>query len=754
MDQHRLDQRLYQQTPQATFTTTIASGIALLYIIHQVLLYFDYPVLSPQEVAWNALVYLLPKQLLLDSARRQELQANDMLSQTHAAKSEALRRMLGIGGNAVLQKLPAEGILRRASSLGARMQPLKSTTDAPAGLGNWDNSCYQNSVLQGLASLDSLKPYLMQTGGQEVEAKDTTTESLLETVNRLNDASNNGKQLWTPAKLKSMSSWQQQDAQEYFSKIMEELDKEAANSVAVSVSKPGLESIVEETESQHGEADIVGDAADDPSTSNTERHNPLDGLLAQRVMCTRCGHSDGLSMIPFNCLTVPLGSARSYSLDVCLDEYTKVEEIPEVECAKCTLLRAQQQLEKMLPVPPSINCVDTAPPVSSKTLELPPELRAQAFARLSAIQQAIEKDDFADRTLNETCSIPKKSRMSSTKTRQAVIGRPPKSLVVHVNRSVFDELTGAQRKNYASVDFPATLNLNSWIVKTAEGEQASEKSSSLLPEPTPGSSNGENIYRIKAVVTHYGRHENGHYICYRQHPVRPRLDPTNDAENEQLEPDDDDPLCPADGANEERRWWRLSDEDVSAVSEEGVLAQGGVFMLFYEREDTRVLPTATEAPEAAFPERQTAQLSAATEAAGMGLKAAEAAPVGICPDDTDTESTLLIPDIAPFAMRSESHGPDRNIEAEGSSDNGTIPPSADTWTPPAVEGQEKKASNEPEMTKEPPLNIARDSMPLSTSPSKTTPPFMRTARHPSDSHHGPGKDRGFGGSGFRPVAAT
>jgi len=74
-------------------------------------------------------------------------------------------------------------------------------------------------------------------------------------------------------------------------------------------------------------------------------------------------------------------------------------------------------------------------------------------------------------------------------------------------------------------------------------------------------------YQLRAVVTHYGRHENGHYICYRQHPAytSPHEDEDKDKHDQKL------------------KWWRLSDDDVSPVSEDAVLLQNGAFMLFYER---------------------------------------------------------------------------------------------------------------------------------------------------------------------------
>lgn len=518
-----------QELPRPTITAALVYTFILLYGLHYLLNYLDVPILSPREILWNALVYCLPTPLLLDTARRQELRANDMLSQTHAAKSDALRRVLGLGGNAILQKLPSGesigmgGIMRRMSSnMSGSKSPGVVTSDAPAGLGNWDNSCYQNSVLQALSSLGSLREWLSVSEPPNAEKGSTTNTSLQELIGKLRDPTNNGRHIWTPAKLKNMSSWQQQDAQEYFSKVMDELDKEAARAANAKVEKPGLETIVEEKKEEEIETELAEEQKE------TLPRNPLEGLVAQRVACTSCGFSEGYSMIPFNCLTVLLGSHFVYNLEECLDEYTKSEDIEGVECRSCTLFHAQKKLRQ---------------------LDLPAELRGQIAQRLQAIEQALDKDDFSDKTLKQDCQISPKGFVSSTKTREAILGRAPQSLAIHVNRSVFDEITGMQRKNYAHVQYPLELNLQPWMLSAGD---------------TPAQ------YRLSAVVTHYGRHENGHYICYRKHPRAEILD-------DAIEPDED-----VYGAVKEG-WWRLSDEDVSPVTEQDVIEQGGVFMLFYER---------------------------------------------------------------------------------------------------------------------------------------------------------------------------
>jgi len=672
----RLDDLHLPDNPPSA-STTIVYSILGVYAIHQLLAYYDYPILSPQELLWNALVYLTPVRLLLDAEKRQELKTNNMLSQTHAAKGEAMRQMLGLGGGALTHKLSGgEGVMRRMSMFSTNDAP---ATNAPPGLGNWDNSCYQNSVLQGLSSLASLKSYLEMMSSRGEDAGSTST-SLRETVAKLNDASNNGRQLWTPAKLKSMSSWQQQDAQEYLSKIMDELDKEAAKNVAAEKADYGLEAAVQDTEVETKEHEAE-------ASVQSLQCNPMEGMLAQRVACTRCGFSEGLSMIPFNCLTVPLGPADAYELDDCLDEYTKLEEISEVDCAKCTLLRAEGQLRQMLPVAEP-NADDAAVTVTEgktkQVFSLPPELRVLAAKRLEAIQHALDEDDFSDKTLNEACQIPKKARVSSTKTRQAVVGRAPQSLVVHVNRSVFDELTGVQRKNYASVWYPMVLDLSAWML----GEHVEQRATrSMLAENNDAGC----LYRLKAMVTHYGRHENGHYICYRRHPVPPAHD---------AEIGDSEAMLSV-----EENWWRLSDEDVSPVSEETLLAQGGVFMLFYERDDVPEQPPL--APE---------QAQIVATASDLDNILADAEPKKLKAD------AALLGQAAAVPLPPED-APDPNDVYPASS----APATANSCAPSTAE----TAAMVP----------------------RPTPPLMRTAHGRQASRQGSRSESGFGNA-FRPMAAT
>jgi ubiquitin carboxyl-terminal hydrolase 1 len=558
----------------------------------------DYDLFSLPELFWNCLVYMTPSRLLdaIESYTSPLRITNPNLRhipRTHAAKSEAIRRILGLDTGGIIESVAQAG-RRRLSTLPGIGRSAQGADGRPPGLGNWDNSCYQNSVLQGLASLDSLSEYLtpkIDNGASETFTKPDMkmAETLRGLIATLNDPANNGRRIWTPATLKSMSSNQQQDAQEYFSKVLVEIDKEIGKVADIMRSSSGLDS------------DDTGSTSSKSSESlpMSTIQSPLEGWTAQRVACTRCGYSEGLSMTSFNCLTVPLGKAWEYNVAECLDEFTKLEPIEGVECGKCTLLKMHRLLSTM-----KERVKDTSEdnPIHKQTTE-----------RLAAVTEALEEDDYEDKTLLQKCRIPPKSRVTSIKTRQAVISRPPKSLIVHFNRSLFDELTMEIRKNLAAVRFPKILDLGPWCLGSsgdvddgATEEWLLNPDQSMIAGTTRPSRQRGPLYELRAVVTHFGRHENGHYICYKKHPA-----PVNE-EKEIVED----------------LWWRLSDDDVMRVSEENVLSQGGVFMLFYDRIESAHTISETSP-----------LLEANLSAFSSDLDAAVSLPL---PEDTDSDLDSLI----------------------------------------------------------------------------------------------------------------
>ena len=571
---------------------------------------------------WDFFVFIIPESLLdiIDDWVNPSLVPRPMLDTQgpNAAKSEKMKRVLGLDRSGGVMASVLQ-VRTRALSMTGSVLGLKLDSQQPAGLGNRDNSCYQNSILQGLASLRTLPEYL-SSHLQAQRGDSDVAHTLKALISDLNDASNNGRTLWTPNVLKNMSTWTQQDAQEYYSKILDDIDKSVAQAAKEKQRHSGFSANEEKDDaarSQHSDDSGYQSVSSSSSLDSKHLRNPLEGLLAQRVACVQCGHSDGLSMIPFTCLTLSLGLDKNqHDLYERLDAYSKVEAIENVECAKCTLLKAQRLLSKL---------VERMRENGSPEAQLSEPLR-----RLEAVELALEEDDFAEKTLLDKCKITSQSKVSTTKTKQIVVARPPQSLAIHVNRSVFDPSTFNMMKNSAPMNFPKTLDLGPWCLGSA-GASAMHDPSQLVQQSTVEMDNNERwvedpresmvagdlnpsrisgpIYELRAVVTHYGRHENGHYICYRKHgrnitPMPAKVIYEED-ENVSSEPGDEDEAIALtdikikeqegefkDEASEEIEtdWWRLSDHNVSMVNEETVLSLSpGVFMLFYDCVDPNMV---------------------------------------------------------------------------------------------------------------------------------------------------------------------
>jgi len=512
------------------------------YVAYKFLQYLDFAHLSPPELFWNAIVWITPVSLInalahisRKSGVRIEMANVESDSEVRAMKSGALMALFGLG--AVMSPL----------SFGTRtmLAPSSSRSKKPPGLGNWDNSCYQNSVLQGLAALEPVHKFLEHIRETISEDEETTTGSLHSFLRALGPNTDRVGHIWTPAKLKSMSSWQQQDAQEYYSRILDDVDKDLKSSIH----QGGMSSGLDTTEK------IASEYMAQLSENYSSKHSPLEGLLGQRVACTACGFTDGLTLLPFNCLTLSPAQERVASLENCLDDYTDLEEIEGVECLSCTFRQQQAKVRAILQTQTDLSAITA----DQSTL------RDKINSRLNLLDEAITDEIFTD-GMAEKCNISKKSRVTSTKTKQVILARRPKALALHINRSVFNEMTGDLQKNHVVITYPQRLSLEPWMIGKQSDKPVDENreiwstsaETSMLANNRVLNKFGQE-YVLKAVITHTGKHEDGHYICYRQHSY--------------------------DGQEEHEktsRWWCMNDELVTEVTEETVLCQRGVFMLFYE----------------------------------------------------------------------------------------------------------------------------------------------------------------------------
>lgn len=240
-------------------------------------------------------------------------------------------------------------------------------------------------------------------------------------------------------------------------------------------------------------------------------------------------------------------------------------------------------------------------------------------------------------------------------------------LVLHLNRSLYT--TYATHKNTCRVRFPEILDLTpyttsgqlSTVPSVPISSPASHASSSvhtpasgdidddldsldnengrangrsttptlrspnnLLPSQTePAEAIERILYRLSAVVCHYGSHSFGHYIAYRRKP--PLSTPS---------------LSSLSSSSGYGGWLRISDDSVKECGIEEVLREGsGAFMLFYER----VTPTAGGTPVTMTGSASSMQSALSGYARPSGPAAAQAVPFWVATATTQKAGAIGIP---------------------------------------------------------------------------------------------------------------
>ena len=432
----------------------------------------------------------------------------------------------------------------------------------PFGIANPSFGCFQNSVVQALSSLGCLARYVSfsAAGGETSRALADALGAL--TRNHPRAAGD----IRLPPALRKMSVLQEQDAQEYFSVLAEALAGEhaAAQERALLASW-----------------DAAG-AAGAPQ-------NPLEGTLAQRVRCARCGHHEGIRHEPFTSITLstsrpqeefqggPWARGRvtqGTTLQACLAAFTAPERVDGVECRGCTVLHHRRRLAERLAARRG---------QGSRRLQ-----RARA-RRVAQVERAIRRGDFSDAAIRKV-GLAARRLARSPKVKQHVVGAAPAALVLHVSRSVFDPRSGAQTKDRRRVVIPPVLDLAPWMAAGEGGGEAADMRPRAAPDPRRPS---PHTYGLRALVDHQGGHGSGHYVCFRRCAPAPALLPSAAA---------------GDGDCRRRLlfpgWYLCDDAAVRPADEAEAVhgtRHGEPFLLYYERlsEEERVLAGAacTPAPE-------------------------------------------------------------------------------------------------------------------------------------------------------------
>ncbi|KAF6748919.1 hypothetical protein DFP72DRAFT_914961 [Ephemerocybe angulata] len=429
--------------------------------------------------------------------------------------------------------------------------------------------CFMNSTLQ-VSSADLNTPRSSYTSLRPVDIIDVLTAQTKGRTNSL------------------FYSREHQDAQELFQVVSECLRNEIA-----AVDKEGAR--------DRG----FGAFAQREETTKEIGKSVFDGLTANRRSCVICGYTEAVMHFSFDSwqLSVPR-LASSCRLEDCLEDYTRLEILKDCICRKCSVVATLSRLQK------EVSTLEEATKPSSSKKKRLKEVRKMEARVKTALQEGRIEDDLKDVRMEKV--------FSPASTKQAMIARPPPVLALHLNRSIHYGQYAS--KNNCRVVFPEVLDLTPY---TTSGNLSTVPTAAIsTPPPAPpgyarrsttptpslyAQQATRTIYRLSAVVCHFGTHSFGHYVCYRRRPRGvwrpPKLvDPlrfegdgsasgkekvggTGDSkEGDEEETQPGPQYVWEDGENKPGTGWlRISDDSVRECGIESVLAEGSAaFMLYYE----------------------------------------------------------------------------------------------------------------------------------------------------------------------------
>jgi ubiquitin C-terminal hydrolase len=319
------------------------------------------------------------------------------------------------------------------------------------------------------------------------------------------------------------------------------------------------------------------------STISSITPSPLSGWLGSTLRCCNCKHVRPIQNAPFLDIPVVPRSVSNYlatthhpnskpappnrsplphcSLGQCLEDFTSVERVSDVECRTCTIQAEVTRLEEeVMLLQGAIETMEKRIKKKGGNLEQETKCLREELGEVETwlVRLKTADPDDDDVTLLEQSpnnsildlTDPQKKALDRCDAKKCLLlTRCPSVLCCHVQRRYFDPNTNRMEKCIQFVEFPQILDLSPYC---AYGPRASTPWAAGSPKESGGglSHGAAGIpYRLQAIIEHRGDAFGGHYVSYRR--------------------------------NHMGEWFRISDNNVTPIPWRQVQTCQA-YMLFYE----------------------------------------------------------------------------------------------------------------------------------------------------------------------------